>query len=278
MKKMPTSPSFQVKNKIGDDYDIKIASFKKNIRKTTPHRHNNYFEIIYLSKGKGFHTIDSQKYAVTPPVVFVVKKEQIHYWELDDAPEGFVLILKKSFVDNSLDKDLKSLLIALSAFSYVLLHDKGIISQLFEMLVKEYRPSLSNNSSVMEGLLKTLLAKILELAKPVKYVRKKQSDLFHNFLEMLSNDKSLQNNVSNYARMLNTTAQNLNASCRKSAGQSAAEVLAQFIINEAKRLLLYTDKSVSEISLVLDFKDNSHFIKYFKRHTGHTPGSFKSRF
>ena len=38
-----------VNNKIESDRTIKIAPFKKEIRKTAPHKHNNYFEIIYLS-------------------------------------------------------------------------------------------------------------------------------------------------------------------------------------------------------------------------------------
>ena len=265
-----------IKDKTETDKSIKIAPFRKDIRKTTPHKHNNYFEIIYLSKGKGFHTIDSQLYPVTPPVVFIVRKEQVHHWELNDEPDGFVLILKRSFADNSLDKELKNLLTQVSAFSCILLQDKKIIEQLFEMLVQEYQSEINNSMPVTEGLLKALLAKILQLAKPVQPAKRKTSNLFLGFHEILSQDKSLKNNVAYYAALLNTTAQNLNAACRKAVNQPAAEVLSEFIISEAKRLLLYTDMTVSEISLSLDFKDNSHFVKYFKRHTNLTPQFFRS--
>jgi AraC family transcriptional regulator, transcriptional activator of pobA len=266
----------QVKNKIEAGKSIKIASFKKDIRKTEPHKHNNYFEIIYLSEGKGSHTIDSQQYPVTPPVVFIVRKEQVHHWELNDEPDGFVLILKKSFADNSLDKELKKLLTQISAFSCILLEDEKIIEQLFEILVQEYKSEFNNSMPVTEGLLKALLAKILQLAKPVQPAKRKTSNLFQDFREILGQDKALKNSVANYARMLKTTPQNLNAACRKAINQSAAEVLSEFIISEGKRLLLYTDMTVSEISLSLEFKDNSHFVKYFKRHTSHTPQSFRS--
>jgi len=266
----------QIKDKTETGKSIRVAAFKKDIRKTTPHKHNNYFEIIYLSKGKGFHAIDSQQYQVTPPVIFIVRKEQVHHWELDNEPDGFVLILKKSFADTCLDKELKNLLTQVSAFSCILIQDKRIIEQLFEMLVQEYQSELNNNTPVTEGLIKALLAKILQVAKPVQPVKRKTSDLFLNFREILSQDKSIKNNVACYAALLNTTAQNLNAACRKAVNQPAAEVLSEFIISEAKRLLLYTDMTVSEISLSLDFKDNSHFVKYFKRHTSYTPKSFRS--
>ncbi len=265
----------QIKDKSETGKLIKIAPFRREIRKTEPHKHNNYFEIIYLSKGKGFHAIDLQQYPITPPVVFIVRKEQVHHWELTNKPGGFVLILKKSFVDNSLDKELKNLLTQVSAYSCILLQDKKVIEQLFEMMVQEYLPELNSNNPVMEGLLKTLLAKILQQAKPVQQIKRKTSNLFFDFREILSLDKTLRNNVAHYAGLLKTTSQNLNAACRKAINQSAAEVLSEFIISEVKRLLLYTDMTVSEISLSLDFKDNSHFVKYFKRHTGYTPQSFR---
>ncbi|SEO54184.1 Helix-turn-helix domain-containing protein [Niastella yeongjuensis] len=78
-----------------------------------------------------------------------------------------------------------------------------------------------------------------------------------------------------YAGQLNTTPQNLNAACRKAVDQASAEVLAEFITSEAKRLLLYTNNTVSQIAGTLDFIDASHFIKYFKRITGQTPQSFR---
>jgi AraC family transcriptional regulator, transcriptional activator of pobA len=270
------SSKLPVKNKIETGKNIKVSFFKKEIRNTEPHKHNSYFEIIYLSKGKGFHTIDSQRYAVKPPVVFLVRKEQAHHWELNAEPEGFVLILKKSFVETSLDKELKNLLTEVSAFSCILLHDEKIIGQLFNMLVLECQSDFNSNTPVTEGLLKALFAKILQLAKPVHPTKRKTSNLYLDYREILGYDKALKNSVANYARMLNTTPQNLNAACRKAVDQSAAEVLSEFIISEAKRLLLYTDMTVTEISLSLEFMDNSHFVKYFKRHTGHTPQSFRS--
>ena len=86
----------------------------------------------------------------------------------------------------------------------------------------------------------------------------------------------IKNNVAHYAGLLNTTPQNLNATCRKAVNQPAAEVLADYIISEAKRLLIYTNNTVSEIAFELNFNDPSHFVKYFKRYTGLTPKAFRS--
>lgn len=100
------SQQLLINNKIEGDKVIKIAPFKKDIRKTTPHKHNNYFEIIYLSKGSGYHYIDLNKYAITPPVMFFVRQEQVHYWKITSEPEGYVVIIRKSFFEKVLMVDL----------------------------------------------------------------------------------------------------------------------------------------------------------------------------
>lgn len=123
----------------------------------------------------------------------------------------------------------------------------------------------------MEGLLKALLAKIHSVAQPFVSQAQPRKDTYDAYRELLSQDKSIRNNVALYAGLLNTSPQNLNAACRKAANMSASEVLAEFVIGEARRLLIYTDKTVAEVSFALSFKDSSHFIKYFKRFTGYTP-------
>ncbi|HTF18919.1 MAG TPA: AraC family ligand binding domain-containing protein [Chryseolinea sp.] len=49
---------------------FKISAFKEVIKRTKPHKHDAYFELIYLSEGAGFHWIDTEKFQITPPVVF----------------------------------------------------------------------------------------------------------------------------------------------------------------------------------------------------------------
>jgi AraC-like DNA-binding protein len=120
-----------------------------------------------------------------------------------------------------------------------------------------------------------LLSKVQQIAGPGIDKISQKADLYQLFLKLLNQHNPMRNKVSYYAGILNTTPQNLNAACRKAIDLPAAEVLAGFIVNEAKRLLLYTDKTVSEISFSLNFNDPSHFVKYFKRLSGHTPQSFR---
>lgn len=263
----------EIKDKIRETEGLKIAPFRQHIRKTSPHKHNNYFEIIYLTKGKGSHTIDTKEYAIKTPVIFTIRKEQVHFWDIKSEPEGFVIIIKKSFIDDCLDKDIKRFISELSAQTCLFPKDNTAID-IFKLLLNEHQKKNASNPAIVDGLLKALLAKLLESAT-ITPTKSGSRTIFQKFIDLLSKEDELTNKVSHYASLLNTTPQNLNAICRKETQHSASDILSEYIINEAKRLLLYTDFTVSEISSKLDFKDNSHFSKYFKRHVGNTPLGFR---
>lgn len=269
---------FQIKDKSENDKSIKIARFKKEIRKTTPHKHNNYFEILYLSQGSGSHYIDSHRFEVKPPVVYFIRREQVHYWELESEPDGYVVIIKREFEEKCLDAELKFLLTKFSMLSSVTIENDVAIQSLFEQLTAISDREGKYVFQMIEGLLKALLAMVLQVADPIRGKVGVDSNLYQSYVYLLSTNPVIKNTVQYYARLLKTSPQNLNAACRKAVDQPATDILNQFIVNEAKRLLHYTNKTITEISLQLNFTDVSHFVKYFKRVTGSTPQKFRLTF
>lgn len=264
----------EIKDKTSQTEGLKVAVFREHIRKTFPHKHNSYFEIIYLTKGNGTHTIDTKEYEIKPPIIFTVRKEQVHFWDITTQPEGFVLIIKKSYIDNCLDKEIKRLISELSAHTCLFPKSNEAVA-IFSLLLNEYQNKKPLNRAIIDGLLKASLAKLLESATP-SVPKSGNSSIFQQFMELLSKEDELTNKVNHYANRLNTTPQNLNAICRKEIGQSCTEILSEHIIQEAKRLLIYTDVSISEIAHKLDFKDNSHFSKYFKKFVDISPIGFRN--
>lgn len=270
------SEPLPVKDKIETEKSIKIAAFRKHVRHTQPHKHNGYLEMIYLSKGSGIHGIDSMEYPIEPPVLHIVRQEQVHFWRLESEPEGYVVIIKKSFFEKSLDGELKSLFAAISARCCLRVEDNTMIESVLEMLTRENQAHGEKAHTITEGLLKALLAKILQVAQPDFSGAEAQPGLYRSFLNLLSLDHGVKKTVRHYADELRVTPQNLNAACRRSASQPASGVLSEFVVAEAKRLLRYTDKTISEIAFALEFSDSSHFVKYFRKHAGHTPRKFRT--
>lgn len=263
----------KINDKIETGTSFKIAEFRKDIRKTKPHKHNKYIELVYFIEGKGDHTIDNNKIKIEPSILFVVRKEQVHFWNIETVPSGYVILLKKSFVENSMDKDMQQLIFKISKYPFLFPKDKDTIESLFAILLKEYNSFKKDNTIVIEGLFKVLLAKLCQSEN--KTIANRQT-LYHKYIELLTIEKLDSARVEDYAISLNTTPQNLNNICRKEANISASTILSKFIISEAKRLLWYSNLSIQEISYSLPFKDNSHFSKFFKRTVGKTPSEFRA--
>jgi len=57
-----------------------------------------------------------------------------------------------------------------------------------------------------------------------------------------------------------------------------SELIAGRIILEAKKMLIYSAKSVSEIIDELGYTDHSYFFRFFKKKTSTTPLEFINKF
>jgi AraC family transcriptional activator of pobA len=275
---MPLQPDkrIRVKDKISADKHIKIEPFRKEVRITKPHKHNQYFEIVYLSNGGGAHWIDGVRYAVKPPVLFFINRNQIHNWELENEPDGYVIILKNSFFQHSKDESLKQLLHLVWHANCLYLGQAEEIPVLLQLLAAHTMQNVYELHSI-DGLLKALIAAILRKGAQHFLHSGLQTRLYTHYIDLLLTRKDVLRKVSDFARELHTTPQNLNAACRKAVNQSASEILDEFIIHEACRLLLYTDNHVSEIAYQLSFKDPSYFVKFFKKYRHATPEEFRKR-
>src|SRR3546814_212221 len=147
---MPISveTSIPVKNKIAEDRHLKVEPFRKEVRVTKPHKHKQYFEIVYLSGGSGTHWIDGTRYEVRPPVLFFINRDQIHYWELQGDPEGYVIILKNSFLQRSKDAMLNQLIHQVWHTNCLYLDGEQDVNTLFPLLANHaFRFSIYDQQS-----------------------------------------------------------------------------------------------------------------------------------
>ena len=61
------------------------------------------------------------------------------------------------------------------------------------------------------------------------------------------------------------SAKHLNNLCKKGLNKTVTNLIHERIMIEAKRLLLFTDNSISEIAFELGFTDKSYFMRFLKK-------------
>jgi len=100
--------------------------------------------------------------------------------------------------------------------------------------------------------------------------------LVRRFLKMLATDKVKPRFVIDYASRLCVTPKYLSAVCKSTTGKTASTWIDLFIVKEAKQLMLYSNKSIKEISQELGFPNLSFFGKYIKSQLGMSPTAYRT--
>lgn len=100
-------------------------------------------------------------------------------------------------------------------------------------------------------------------------------ELTNRFLALVAERFKDEKRVLYYADCLRITPRHLSQVVKQVTGKSAGEHIDHFVIREAKLLLSGHVYNIAEIAEKLRFSNPSFFGKYFKKHAGITPMSFK---
>jgi AraC-like DNA-binding protein/mannose-6-phosphate isomerase-like protein (cupin superfamily) len=260
-------------------YQVEVFDANRHFKVTYPHRHD-FYEVLYLSNGSGFHIIDSNKYEIKPPCIFFLSPGQAHRLELSSDIDGFIFLFTAEFY--LVNQTNKNKLLEFPFFFSVsqnnpplIIHDKNddnFISGLFSRGCDEIE-KVDIIHSILEVLLLTCDNLYPEEFTSVQ--KGKGQIMVKNFLKLI--EENYQNNlsVSEYAQMLAVTPNHLTQLVKQITGKTSIELLQDKLIVETKRLLIHSNQTVSQIADMMNFGDQSYFTKYFKNKTGITPLQYR---
>lgn len=266
-------------------FQVEVFDANRHFNVQYPHRHD-FYEVLYLSKGSGYHIIDSNKYKIKPPCVFFLSPGQTHKLELSNDIDGYIFLFTSEFY--LINQRNKNRLLNFPFFFSVYQNnpplyfekesDNEFIKNLFIKGCEELK-----KDKFSEEIIRSLLDLILltcdqlypEELIPVK--KGKGHFLVKNFLLLI--EENYQNNlrINDYADKLAVTPNHLTQTVKEITGKTSIEILKEKQITEIKRLLIHTNLNITEISELMNFDDQSYFTKYFKKSTGDTLLQFRRK-
>ncbi|UPQ74826.1 helix-turn-helix domain-containing protein [Chryseobacterium nepalense] len=159
-----------------------------------------------------------------------------------------------------------------------------IIQQLFQNIEHE----LESKDSSAEEMIRTYVKQIIiratrkwkkqNLDKGSIKVPSNEVDIFRDFSRLMEIHFREKHNVSEYAELLHIAPKTLTHKFKSLQLESPNQLIINRIILEAKRLLIYTDKTVKEIAYDLGYEDPAYFNRLFTNKTGNTPAHFKKSY
>ena len=277
--------NFSKPERISQQFQVEVFDANRHFAVKYPHRHD-FFEVLYLKKGSGFHVIDGNNYEIKPPCVFFMSRGQAHKLELSQDIEGYLFIFTADFY--LLNRADQNRLIEFPFF-YTIHQDNPPLQlenesdiRFLEDLFRKGIAEISNQKGYSVEMLRSILDLILTTCAsryqaPENLMNKgKGQILVKRFFHLLEENHHQNLSLNEYARMIGVTPNHLTQTIKLFTGKTSSEIIKDKQLLEIKRLLVHTSLSVSEIAAQLNFDDQSYFTKFFKRETGLTPFQFRS--
>ena len=107
--------------------------------------------------------------------------------------------------------------------------------------------------------------------------REKAFDMVRQFYVLVDNHFKEKKMVQDYADMLHRSPKTLSNLFTTCGLPSPLRIIHERIEAEAKRLLLYSQKSAKEITEILGFEDQATFSRFFKKMTGESVSEYRKR-
>ena len=145
------------------------------------------------------------------------------------------------------------------------------IEHLYEHLLNLcFLYDISENRNTIHAVFTIFLETTAQLYKKLYSEKEKEvsreDELYRKFIFLLMENYTKEHNVFFYAEKCDVTLQYFCTAIKKASKHTPFEIIASFLIMNAKDLLKTTSSSIKEISDQLGFINQSYFNRFFKRH------------
>jgi AraC family transcriptional activator of pobA len=245
------------------------------------HRHPHLHQLSYWIDAKGRYSIDGDWHLLNGTMMTWMPAGVVHGFIIEPPTDSVVISLSTDFAQQCVAKSgLPNLTEMLRRPAIAALPDEIAprAAEGFLQIEREYHYPSWAQAQAIEAQLQLLfigLARLVEFGEPQREERRSQPDLLSRFLALLDLHFREHRTVRDYAALMGTTPYLLNRATLAGAGARPSDLIRGRILQEAKRLLLFTVVDVGEVAANLGFADVSHFGRLFRREVGEAPGAWR---
>lgn len=247
-----------------------------------------YIKILYLPAGYGL-TVDFKQYDTQRSSLFFINANQhLELTKAGKAPGHYIFYNRDFYCIQIHDNEVACdglLFNNIYAMPMTELPDKEehIVSELFMRIGEELVAKASSGEEMIRTYLKQIIIRATRIwkqqqlgalnAEPVA-----ELEFFRNFSRLVEIHFREKHSVADYADLLAVAPKTLSKKFNRLQLNQPNDIIKDRILLEAKRLLVYSSKSIKEISYDLGYDDPAYFNRLFSTKTGNTPVAFRKQF
>jgi AraC-like DNA-binding protein len=247
------------------------------------HRHD-FTELVIVYAGSGVHSIAGEERRIGPGEVLLIPRGFEHtYPETSDLSYVNVIFDAATLLDEELAEKVSletsdrrghtgvPASFRLSAFG--LREALAIVNRIDQELYRKeegYEPA----AKAAFHLLWIYLARARAWGEPNE---ESSEARVRRLVERISSNSSLGLSVGEMAEEARTSERNFRREFKRATGESPVAYVNRLRIEEARALLSNTDKTVTQIAILVGFEDPAYFARAFKSVVGTSPKAYRMK-
>lgn len=240
-------------------------------------------KLLWFTSDGNEITIDGKKYIFNKNQILSLT--QFHHIKYINVTTVNLLRFNREFycvVDHDSEVSCKGILYYGAAKMPILLAEDvhlDILQTAWHMCVLEFETEDNLQQEMLQMMLKRILilcTRIYKLQNTNEPLSNEQHNIIREFNFLVEKHFKTEHSVAAYADLLHKSPKTISNTFKKLNEKTPLQFIHDRITLEARRLLYYTDKDVSEIAYELGFSDIQTFSRFFKKQTKTSPTDFRN--
>jgi len=254
--------------------------YKELGRYPKTNRSKSFFELIYIVDGTGVQYINRNSFNYRKGNLFLITPEDTHSFEIATMSRFFFLRFNEYYVRSNISRDKD----AVQRLEYILKNashrpgcilknkaDKPLIASLVDSIIRENTNQQIYYSKIIEQIVNTV---IMVVARNIalKLPKNLKENTGEPVLEILH---YIQENI--LSKSLGISIAYLGRYFKKQTGETLQQYISNYKLRLIETRLLHSDMRINEIAFELNFTDESHLNRMFKKYKGLSPSAFRKK-
>lgn len=247
-----------------------------------PHRHDSFFQIFCLSDGEGEIAGPNGTMRFVAPCAIFIPPGDVHGFRYSRDVDGLVVTALGDRLRSLTAADRQVAAFATTTRIVALPADNPHAAFALDCVVRLHAELTGRSAGrllLLEPLMTGAVVGLVRAGSATDEWAAGLEDRDRRRIETLTTLVAAhfraRRTVSFYAESVGLSATHLNRLTRRATGFSVQALIDLQTMEAARRDLIFTPTPVQSIAYALGFSDPAYFNRFFRRHAGMTPGSFR---
>ncbi|WP_337044020.1 AraC family transcriptional regulator [Emticicia sp. 17c] len=247
------------------------------------HKHN-FFELVYIIDGTGTQCINKNNWPYGPEKLFLLMPQDCHSFKIEKSTRFFFIRFNDVYIKEQSKEWINKLEFIFQNHNRlpgcILKNkaDKPLVKSLIEALIREYVNQYPYQRELTQQIVNTLLtivARNITFTTPeiTKNTESKDLSMLSYIHKNIYTPELLR--AEEMAAHFNISPTYVSEYFKKLTGESMQQYIMNYKLKLVETRLQYSDMRMNEIAFELNFTDESHLTRTFKKYKGMSPSEFR---